>query len=155
MAFPITAFLLATTAVAASDEPFNYATFWANWSAEARYAYVEGVYGTIGRTYVAAVEELLQLRPEASPGVLRAAFASPKARKLLERVSLSEDIKSQIPEVVTDLYRDPANAFIDTTEMVYIARDKLGGKDVQRILAAAREFALEYHRIDRERKQKK
>jgi hypothetical protein len=38
---------------------------------------------------------------------------------------------SALLDVMTSLYADPANTYIAYTSMVYIARDKLAGKDVQ------------------------
>jgi hypothetical protein len=45
---------------------------------------------------------------------------------------------------MTDLYRDPANALIRLGAMVYIARDKLSGKDVEAALRTAREKERAY-----------
>jgi hypothetical protein len=43
-----------------------------------------------------------------------------------------------LSRVITDLYRDPANTFISHAGMVYIARDRLDGKNVEPLLREAR-----------------
>jgi hypothetical protein len=40
---------------------------------------------------------------------------------------------------MTSLYADPANTFIAHSSMIYIARDKLGGKDIETLLRKARQ----------------
>jgi len=40
---------------------------------------------------------------------------------------------------MTNLYKDPSNTYIRYNSMLYIARDKLGGKDVEPALRLARE----------------
>jgi hypothetical protein len=53
----------------------------------------------------------------------------------------------EFPAVMTDLYRDPANACVALVDMVYIARDRLEGKDVEKSLGDARRRALELWRF--------
>ena len=51
-----------------------------------------------------------------------------------------------IRDVVSDLYKDPANAFIPFPRMVYIARDKLKGQSIGELLRKERNRAVELHR---------
>jgi hypothetical protein len=44
----------------------------------------------------------------------------------------------ELEPVVTDLYKDPANALIDLNDAILIARDRLSGKDVEAAIRAAR-----------------
>jgi hypothetical protein len=46
---------------------------------------------------------------------------------------------------MTDLYRDPANTLIQFAAMIYIARDKLDGKDVEPALRAARQTQRSFY----------
>ena len=45
---------------------------------------------------------------------------------------------------MTNLYSDPANTYVRFDSMVYIARDKLSGKDVDPALRHAREMDRGY-----------
>jgi hypothetical protein len=44
-----------------------------------------------------------------------------------------------LANVMTDLYRDPANTYIEYGAMVYVARDKLSGREVESRLRQARQ----------------
>ena len=44
---------------------------------------------------------------------------------------------------MTSLYDDPANAFIELTEMVYLANNKLKGEDILESLRYKRKQAVE------------
>lgn len=46
---------------------------------------------------------------------------------------------ASIRDVMTNLYSDPANTYIKIESMIYIARDKLSGKDVEPLVRNARE----------------
>jgi hypothetical protein len=45
---------------------------------------------------------------------------------------------SALLDVMTSLYSDPANTYIGYAYMIYIARDKLAGKDIEALLRNAR-----------------
>jgi hypothetical protein len=49
---------------------------------------------------------------------------------------------SSVP-VVTEIYRDPANAFLEPLTVVFLARDKLSGEDIGTALLKARKEVLE------------
>ena len=129
---------------AQGDEPYNYAVFWRSWDAVAREAYIHGVVDGTGSTYFTAAQEWL--------GVSRLTSKPEPANvtKVRERVFLRE-VESQVPPVVTDLYRDPANAYIVLIDMVYVARDKLEGKNIDAPLTAARKRALELYRANQKK----
>jgi hypothetical protein len=42
-------------------------------------------------------------------------------------------------DVITSLYADPANTFVTHAAMVYMARDKLAGKEIEASLRNARQ----------------
>jgi hypothetical protein len=56
--------------------------------------------------------------------------------------------RDQIPDVISDLYKDPANAFIITLDMFFLARDKIEGKDVEKGLMEARKKAIDTHQLN-------
>ena len=53
--------------------------------------------------------------------------------------------RDQVREVITDLYKDPANAFIRTLDMFFLARDKIEGKETAKGIMEARKRAIETH----------
>ena len=56
--------------------------------------------------------------------------------------SLDVDGFKNIINVVTDLYKDPANTYIPTYEMIEFAYRKLKGEDIEPLLQEARKKAL-------------
>jgi len=46
-------------------------------------------------------------------------------------------------KVITDLYKDPANTYIDLIDMFYIAYQKIKGEDIESLLQEARKEALQ------------
>ena len=140
----VLSFCLATTGIvqAQGDEPYNYAAHWRAWDAVAREAYIRGVVDATGSTYLLASQEWLGIsRLTAKP-------EPANVKKVREKVFLRE-VESQVPSVVTDLYRDPANAYIVLIDMVYVARDKLEGKNIDAAVATARKRAIEVHRFNK------
>jgi hypothetical protein len=60
----------------------------------------------------------------------------------------------QLQEVMTDLYRDPANAYIYWNGMMYLARDKIEGKNIASKLMEHRKGALAAHQLNEEERRK-
>ena len=123
-----------------AKEQYNHAAVWRMWDAIAQTTYVRGVVDGAINVYVAAGEEWL------GPGQL---FKTPEAARIArvrQRVFVG-NVESRIPAAMSDLYRDPANSYVALVDMVYIARDRLEGKDVEKSLADARKRAVELDRI--------
>lgn len=55
---------------------------------------------------------------------------------------------SAIREVMTNLYADPANTYIAWDRMLYLARDKLMGKDISQALIDARKDAQKQYEYE-------
>jgi hypothetical protein len=53
-------------------------------------------------------------------------------------LELGRDQLTQLADVMTDLYRDPANHNIPAARLIWIAHDKIAGRDVTRALERAR-----------------
>ena len=49
---------------------------------------------------------------------------------------------NKIIDVITNLYKDPANSYIGFNNMFYIAQDSLSGKDVSKDILEARKAAI-------------
>jgi hypothetical protein len=101
-------------------ELFQYGTRWLAWSELERRIYLFGFVdgGSVYLDFVFRQPE--QVRKE-----------------VLDRAAVKYDDEVLSP-VITSLYRDPANVYIRTDSMVYIARDKLAGQDVEPRLRTAR-----------------
>jgi hypothetical protein len=124
---------------AQTDELYNYATVWQSWNAAVRGAYVKGVADGAFHAYMTAGQDWLDR------GQLTKRPEPEKVARVRERVIVS-DVEAQMPSVITDFYQDPGNIYIVLVDMVYVAKDKLEGKDVDLALAAARKHAVEVHR---------
>jgi hypothetical protein len=111
----------ATDMPAQNDGPFNYGRRWNAWSLLSRSIYLEGFRDGQSHAYFALVDDLPQARRES---IRLATFTFYDADAL--------------GSVMTSLYADPANTYIQHDDMVYIARDKLSGKDVELALRSAR-----------------
>jgi hypothetical protein len=109
------------------DNRINFGGQWNSWSTNDRLVYLSGFMDGQSETYSTLLSDL----PEGSRERLR------KATFLFYDLDVIRD-------VITDVYRDPANTFIRFSSIVYVARDKLDGKDVESRLRYARqhEYAL-------------
>jgi hypothetical protein len=93
---------------------FNHGREWNSWSNEFRSIYLAGFIDGGGSTFR---EVLTDLPPERREPLR------------LQTATLFE--ADAIRDVMTSLYSDPANTYIPYDSMVYIARDKLSGKDIE------------------------
>ena len=114
-------FLLGSPTNSGQKDLFNYGLEWKAWSDGSRSIYLDGFVDGQSNTYLAVLNDLPQERREA----LR-----------LETFTFYD--RDSIRDVMTNLYADPANTYITHNAIVYIARDKLSGKDVEPILRIAR-----------------
>lgn len=111
----------------------NFGTQWNGWSATERLAYLNGLIDGGSRVYLAAFD-FTELTPE-------------RRECLRERMAVVYE-PTVLSAVVTDLYRDPANTYISPAALVFIARDKLDGKDVDVRLRNARETDRAFYRLN-------
>jgi len=105
-------------------EPINSARLWKSWNSFGRFLYLRG------------------FQDGASSILFRLGQLSVDV-KTLQATALRYDL-SQIRDVMTSLYSDPANAYIGLSAIVYIARDKLDGKNAEQLLINARQNDCEY-----------
>jgi hypothetical protein len=124
-----------------NSEPFNYAELWRSLDKSARRAYLDGVVDGTFNTWKAAGDAWL------GSGQLCQKPELPKVRVVREKVFVREQ-SPQIPAVMSDLYSDSANAYISLIDMVFMARDKLEGENINGALAIARKRALDEHRLN-------
>lgn len=104
------------------EELVNFGRQWNAWSNESRSTYLEGFVDGQSNTYFLVWNDLPSDRREA----LR-----------LRTFTFYEE--GVLRDVMTSLYSDPANSYVSYSSMVYIARDKIGGKDIEAALMSARQ----------------
>jgi len=131
-------FLFAKTALAA--EPYNYAELWRSWTIVAREAYITGVVDGIAEAYIVTITTV-------APDKFLKTPAPTEVKKTTDKLFVRYT-RDQIRDVMTDLYKDPANAFISTLDMFFLSRDKIEGKDVGKGLMEARKKAIDTHQLN-------
>ncbi len=122
-----------------AGEMFNYGKYWSQLPPVARSAYVDGIVNGGRHAYFEAASEWLP------PGEITKKPEPEKVAKVRKKIFIMVD-RDAIISVMTDLYKDPANIFIDTKDMLYIARDKLLGEKIDDRLVSARKKAVELHK---------
>ena len=123
-----------------SEEPTNYAEVWESMNVVARQAYVIGVIDGIAEAYYTT---MINLAPEKLSEKPESAEVKKVKEKLFVRYT-----RSQLREVMTDLYRDPANSYIITVDIFFLARDKIEGKDITLAIREARKRAISTHQLN-------
>ena len=132
-------FMLIFSKTALATEPYNYAELWRSWNIVAREAYISGVVDGIAEAFIVTLRNLASDKLGKSP---TPAGVKKTTEKLFVRYT-----KNQIRDVMTDLYKDPANGFINKVDMFFLARDKIEGKDIGKGLIKARKKAMEIHQL--------
>jgi hypothetical protein len=133
-------FARATLAV----EPYNYAGSWRSLNVVAQEAYISGVVDGIAVAYITTIYAV-------APDKITKTPPPSELKKTTEKLFVRYT-RDQIRDVITDLYKDPANAFISTLDIFFLARDKIEGKDVGKGLMEARKKAIDTHEAIKELK---
>lgn len=133
-------FIVSVVSLAGQQGPPNYSELWRLYGELGQEAYVDGVVDGTFNAFMAARQGWLPSDEQiGTPD-------SPRVQAVVQKVFVMEQ-RPQIPAVMTLLYRDPANAYIPLIDMVFIARDRLAGQDVEPRLQQARREALESYRF--------
>lgn len=128
--------ILAIASVSAAWQQSNEAQIWNAWTNPVKDTYLKGFQEGAVVAYFKAGESWLQ------PGELSQKPETNKVKKARESIFLLLDIEV-IRDVMSNLYEDPANQYVQIFDMVYIARDKLRGENIDEALRKARKNALE------------
>jgi chlorite dismutase len=148
--------LLLFISFSASSEPYNYREVWNSWTDYQRYIYLwgfndarENIWGDISNI-IKEFEESEEL----------SIYDIKKIIDLTNKIDLTEisanitdyeelnvtfdspDLKV-IRDVMTELYKDPANSYISFKSMVFFATDKLEGKSIESGLTEKRKSIKE------------
>jgi hypothetical protein len=132
--------LLLLQTIAVAGDPYDHAARWRSWNIIAREAYIDGITDGIAEAYFFTMQNVAEDEAWKTS-------EPPQVTKVRERLFV-RDTRNQICEVITDLYRDPANAYISTLDMFFLARDKIEGKDITKDTMEARKKAMETHRLN-------
>lgn len=123
----------------AKAELVNRADIWRSWSVALREMYIEGFRAGLVR---GASETEFSTRGDAAFENRSAGLA-----ELFRTYNLNTFPASQLAAVITDLYKDPANAYVPIEDMIFTARAKLSGEEFEELLARYRKAALEWSKI--------
>jgi hypothetical protein len=106
----------------------------------AREAYISSVIDGIAEAFIVI---MTTVAPEKFAKTPVPAEAKKSTDKLFVRYT-----RNMIRDVITDLYKDPANSFITTLDMFFLARDKIEGKDIGKGLIEARKKAIDTYQLN-------
>ncbi len=124
----------------AGDEPFDYRAAWHAWPVAMQVGYVEGFVEGVSKASVDLF--LIWLGKfgwddRENVMLVTAEYGS----------SYGKFASFKLYEVVDELYKDPANSFVDRKEMIQLAIAKLQGNSVSDLLPSARKSAVVWHRV--------
>ncbi len=135
-------FMIPNTAF--SEEMTDYGTIWKAWGSQGQHAYLWGFLDGSTTIILAAMDEMTSSRKQAEMskncGVILD-NANKKTATLFD--------ENKLIDVMTNLYKDPANSYIMPGDMVYIARDSLKGDDITNALLKVRKRATETYGINK------
>ena len=131
-----------------AQDRYNYADVWNGWDNYTRYVYLWGFLDGGDATYGIAGEYWI------NEGDWFKEPELPKVKIVREKTHLFFDLKV-IREVITELYKDPANSYITFTKVIYIARDKLKGDNIEESIRQARKEANDNYLLMQERTRSK
>jgi hypothetical protein len=144
--FIILLFAIILVKPVATAQAYNYAELWRSWDISAREAYISGVFDGITEAYFVTMKNI-------APNKLLKTPEPVEVKKIREKLFV-QYTRDQMRDVITDLYKDPANAVISTLDMFFLARDKIEGKDIRIGLAEARKKAMDMHQLDKDKRRK-
>ena len=105
-------------------ERYNYGKVWKSWSDNERHVYIWGFSNGLFEGWRRTFEQFVTEKYKTKGG----SFQMPPELEKANREMDLEFETNAIKDVVTDLYKDPSNAFISFTNMIYVARNKIKGE---------------------------
>lgn len=121
-----------------SLEMTNYSDWWNQLSREGKISYLTGVRDGGANAYIVASQAWIPREEYLEKPT------SQRIDQVIKQVFLRLDVVD-IADVMSNLYQDPANKYIDSVDMVYIARNKLLGEHIEDDLASARKEAVDLY----------
>jgi hypothetical protein len=125
----------------------DYAKIWKAWGKAGQNAYIWGLIDGGDHARRAIMSEITASEKRGDK-VPKAFYENIR----LQTATLYDETK--IIDVITNLYKDPANSYVWFQDMVYIARDSLSGKDVTQTLLEARKAAIANYELNKKMERK-
>ena len=127
-----------------AKEPHNYGKIWNSWSDYIRSIYIMGLKdGLQNQIYFSFIHRLIIEEKDVFDKFLKdseVVKTEEKGNRILWDFIMFDD--EAIRNVMTDLYKDPANTYISFYDMGGIAYRKLKGESIELLLRELREEAL-------------
>lgn len=114
----------------------DYGKIWATWGEEGHTAYIWGFNNGKSHALIIVGNEIF-LSDKRGDKVPETFYENIR----VQTMTLYDTNK--IIDVITNLYKDPANSYIGFNNMFYIAQDSLSGKDVSKDILDARKAAID------------
>jgi hypothetical protein len=134
--------LTITSSTVLSIEMTDYAAIWKAWGKEGQHAYFWGFIDGSSAVWLTAMDEYI------SSG----RGTSKKCGEILDNATKKTATffdENKLIDVMTNLYKDPANSYILLGDMVYIARDTLKGNDVSSAVLKARKKGIDTYELNK------
>jgi hypothetical protein len=128
-----------------SAEIQDYANIWRTWGKDGQAAYIWGFIDGGGHAMQTVMGEIIA--SDKRSGKIPKQFYE---NIRIKTATLYDENK--IIDIISSLYKDPANSYIWFQDMVYIARDSLNGKDVTKAILEARKSALANYELNKRNK---
>ncbi|MFZ5760240.1 MAG: hypothetical protein ACOY32_11510 [Thermodesulfobacteriota bacterium] len=128
--------LLSCSPLFAADEPFNHGRQWTQASIPEKTHYMEGYQA--GYT-MGVMNATKQFMPTATEADKEKAYKT--ASMIFAERRLGADMLATVILTMDQLYKDPANTFIDKGIMLELALDKIRGRDINEDLVQQRKAA--------------
>mgnify|MGYP001060248416 CR=1 FL=1 len=125
-----------------AKEPVNYGEFWNILSEHEKIIYLLGLRDGIKTvTTDCTMRFAPYLRKESESRKVGLDFFNEYA----DYVNFLSTENATVKKIIDDLYKDPANTYIDFSTITKIAYQKVKGEDIELLLQKAREEALSKH----------
>jgi len=142
--------LTITSSTVFSDEMLDYGAMWKAWGREGQHAYLWGFIDGGTAVMLTAMEEMISSDKQVRTAPKNCGVILDNTGK--KTATLFDEYK--LIDVITNLYKDPANSYILFGDMVYIARDSLKGNDVTDALLKARKHAIATYELNKKKEGK-
>ena len=120
----------------------DYGKIWTAWGKEGQTTYIWGFIDGGGHAMITVMNEITA-SDNRGDKVPKTFYENIRVKT----ATLYDENK--IIDVITNLYKDPANSYIWFKYMVYIARDSLSGKDVSKAILEARKAAIANYELNK------
>ena len=125
-----------------AEEPPNFSKRWDSLSDYGKVTYLIGLGEGLGQGFLDCVNWFTPNLPEGEEGEKIRAYIPIGINKYFEYVNFISTNGEVVIKVISDLYKNPANVYINTPEMSFLAYRKLKGESIESLLRELREQAL-------------